>query len=136
VTIIPYDIDRNPTGIGSGFFINRKGHLITNHHVLKGAYGADVKTSDGNIFPVELVIAENEHSDLVKVQVAIPETSVHWVSVTDSEPSIAERVLVVGSLLGLEQTVILRSGNYPQWVRFFSFPRLFLRDPAEVLWST
>ena len=38
VTIITYDKSNNVLILVSGFFVNNKGHLITNYHVLKGAY--------------------------------------------------------------------------------------------------
>lgn len=105
VTIVAYDVNRNVTNQGSGFFVDKKGHLITNYHVLDGAYAADVKTFDGVKHPIELVVAENKLSDLIKVRVKIPEGAVHWAVVTETEPSIGERVMVVGTPMGLEQTV-------------------------------
>ena len=105
VTIVAYDVNRNVTNQGSGFFVDKKGHLITNYHVLDGAYAADVKTFDGAKHPIEVVVAENKLSDLIKVRVKIPEGAVHWVVVTETEPSIGERVMVVGTPMGLEQTV-------------------------------
>jgi len=105
VTVITYDINGDAADLGSGFFIDGKGHLITNHHVLKGAYRAEVKTHDGGNYPIEQVIAENEEADIIKVRVTIPEKAVHWVDLTEEEPAIGERILVVGSPLGLAQTV-------------------------------
>jgi tetratricopeptide (TPR) repeat protein len=105
VTVVAYNVNREVSNLGSGFFIDKKGYLITNYHVLKDSYAADVKTYDGKKYPIELVVAENKSSDLIKVWVNIPESSVHWITVTETEPSIADRVVVVGSPLGLEQTV-------------------------------
>jgi tetratricopeptide (TPR) repeat protein len=105
VTIVAYDVNRNVTNLGSGFFVDNKGHLVTNYHVLNGAYAADVKTYDGMKHPIELVVAENKLADLIKVQVKMPEGPIHWVAVSEMEPSIGERVMVVGSPMGLEQTV-------------------------------
>jgi tetratricopeptide (TPR) repeat protein len=105
VTVVAYDVNRKISNLGSGFFINNNGYLITNYHVLKGSYAADVKTYDGKAYPIELVVAESIPSDLVKVWVKIPESSIHSIPVTGTEPSIAARVVLVGSPLGLEQTV-------------------------------
>ena len=44
VTIITYDLENKPLSIGSGFFVDRQGHLVTNYHVLKGAYAAVIRT--------------------------------------------------------------------------------------------
>jgi hypothetical protein len=43
--------------------------------------------------------------DLIKVLADISKSSVQWISVTRTLPSLAERVVVVGSPMGLEQTV-------------------------------
>jgi len=105
VTIITYDKSNKGLGQGSGFFINNKGHLITNYHVLKGAYRSEVKTYDGKRYRIKWVVAEDKAMDLIKVLVDIPAESVQWISVSRATPAIAERILVVGSPMGLEQTV-------------------------------
>jgi len=105
VLIQTFDKDKKPLGRGSGFFIDKKGHLITNCHVLKGAYSAEVKTFNGLMYPVKLVLSEKHEVDLIKVLVDIPEKATKFVQVTNIVPEVAERVLVVGSPLGLEQTV-------------------------------
>jgi Flp pilus assembly protein TadD len=105
VTVITYDISGKTSSLGSGFFVNNKGHLVTNYHVLKGSHDAAVKTHDGKMYRITSVISDNESADLAKVLVDIPMDSVHWIEVTDAIPSVAERVIVVGSPMGLEQTV-------------------------------
>jgi tetratricopeptide (TPR) repeat protein len=105
VTVVAYDVNQKVKNLGSGFFVDNKGNLITNRHVLDGAYSAEIKTYEGMRYPVEWVVAENIPSDLIKVQAKIPESSIHWITVTETEPSIADRVVVVGSPMGLDQTV-------------------------------
>ncbi len=105
VTVIVYDVDRKVTSIGSGFFVDEIGHLITNYHVLDGSYAADVRTSDGQIYPVKMVVADDKSADLVKVLVDIPRKKIIWIKVSQELPAIAEQIIVVGSPMGLEQTV-------------------------------
>ncbi len=106
VTISTYDMDNNSMGIGSGFIINEGGDIITNYHVLEGAFSAYVKTSDGLIYPVVNVVAENKALDLIKVRAEIPgDHPMNGVRISEEFPSIAEQIVVVGSPLGLEQTV-------------------------------
>ena len=104
-TVIAYDIERNIASVGTGFFVNAQGHLVTNFHVLQGRYAADVRTAAGRSYPVKAVIAENREADLVKLRVDIPPGEVAWIPLDDRVPEIAERVVVVGSPMGLEQTV-------------------------------
>jgi tetratricopeptide (TPR) repeat protein len=105
VKITTYDAEKKRMGMGSGFFVDKDGGLITNYHVLDGAYAADVKTYDGREYQIQRVLAYNKTADLIKVKITIPENSVHWVEVTSDVPEIAERILVIGSPLGLDQTV-------------------------------
>ena len=105
VTVVVYDIDKNIANIGTGFFVDRTGHLITNHHVLVGKYNAEVRTFDGKIYPIKHVIAANQAADLIKVLVDIPPNEIWWINVSRKLPSIAEQIVVVGSPMGLEQTV-------------------------------
>jgi len=104
-TVITYDKNKNPLGQGSGFFIDANGHLITNYHVLAGASHAEVRTYDGKRYLIKSVIGENKKMDLIKVLVDIPRSSVQWIEATRILPSVAERVVVIGSPMGLEQTV-------------------------------
>jgi hypothetical protein len=105
VTVITYDRDNKPSSIGSGFFVDKTGHIITNYHVLEDAYSAEVRTYKGKKFPIMFVVAENKAADLVKVLVDIPGGSPNWLKFVKSLPSIGERIFVIGSPMGLEQTV-------------------------------
>jgi len=105
VTIVAYDMAKKVLGQGTGFFVDKKGLVITNYHVLKGAYSAEVKIYNGMTYPITLILGDNETVDLVKVLVDIPIQPPHWLTVTRKLPDVAERILVVGSPMGLEQTV-------------------------------
>ncbi len=105
VTIVMYDLNQQVSSIGSGFFVDPAGHLITNYHVLEGQYAAEVRTADGKSYPIQTVVAENKRADLIKVQVDIAENRVGWLKISDALPGIAEQVVVVGSPMGLAQTV-------------------------------
>lgn len=104
-TVVAYDVDSNVANIGTGFFVNNNGHLITNYHVLVGKFGAEIKTADGSTYPIKSVVAENQATDLIKVLVDIPPEKVHWIEVSEEMPPVAQRVMVVGSPMGLEQSV-------------------------------
>ena len=104
-TIVAYDMNQNVANIGTGFFINKYGHLITNHHVLVGRFGAEIRTADGNSYRIRTIVAENEDTDLIKVSVDIPPDKVRWLQISEEVPPVAEKVVVVGSPMGLEQSV-------------------------------
>ncbi len=104
-TVAAFNVDGEMASIGSGFFIDRDGTLVTNHHVLEDAYRAEIKTADGNRYPISTVLARSQLLDLIKVRVDIPSSLVTPVDLSSAEPAIAERVVVIGSPMGLDQTV-------------------------------
>jgi tetratricopeptide (TPR) repeat protein len=105
VTVLTYDIHRRASGFGSGFFVDRQGHVVTNYHVVEGAYDAQVRLHDGTLLPVEAVAAEDPEADLVRLTVRVPLEGSAWLPVAGDPPKIAEPVVVVGSPMGLEKTV-------------------------------
>lgn len=105
VMVIAHDVNGEVTSIGSGFFITASGVLVTNYHVLDGAYHASIRTRDGDTYPVAGVLAKNRLVDLIKVRVEVPPGRVHPIQTSAQVPAVADRVVVVGSPMGLEQTV-------------------------------
>lgn len=105
VTVAAYDMDGDLSAIGSGFFIDRNGTLVTSYHVLNGAYKAEIKTVDGGRYPIGAVIAGNQPVDLITVRVAIPMELAAPVILAEDEPGVADRMAVIGSPMGLAQTI-------------------------------
>ncbi len=105
IVVLTYDREGKLLGQGSGFFINENGEAITNRHVLEGAVRAEVKTIDGLIYPVTKIIAEDQDGDILKIEVIIPKNQLHFLEISPSLPEVGEQILVIGSPLGLEQTV-------------------------------
>jgi len=105
VVLFTYDREGKSVGQGSGFFLTKEGDVITNYHVLKGAGRAEVRMSDGNIYPVERVIAEDEAGDLIRVSTSVPQNLVRPLPIRGSFPEVGERIVVMGTPLGLEKTV-------------------------------
>lgn len=105
---------RAPSGIGSGFFINADGYLITNFHVIEGETQISVEVYHQKSGQLERrsykqvrIVAMNKFRDLALLRVedagegrfaAVP------LGETDSL-AVGERVFAVGSPLGLERTV-------------------------------
>lgn len=105
VVILTYDKEGKTLSQGTGFFINEKGGVVTNRHVLEGASHAEVKTPEGKVYPVKKVIAEEIEGDLIQISVEILRNVVRPLLISASLPEVGERVVVIGSPLGLEQTV-------------------------------
>ncbi|MBC7768849.1 MAG: Do family serine endopeptidase [Phycisphaerales bacterium] len=57
-----------PTSLGSGFFIDQSGVIVTNHHVIEGAEEITVRTSDGRDVQADLV-GSDEATDIAVLRV-------------------------------------------------------------------
>jgi tetratricopeptide (TPR) repeat protein len=105
VLVLTFDGNGHRLMQGSGFFIDDKGDVVTNLHVLAGASKALVKTSEGKIHAVRQVVAEDRGADLVKLSIERPPHPASPIKVNDALPSVGEEILVIGNPMGLEQTV-------------------------------
>lgn len=106
--ITTFDHSGNVRKQGSGFFIGRVGiteHVITNRHVLEGAYKAEVRTADGKTGTVYNIVSEDIEGDLVRISVLMPRGEMNYLQLRQELPEVGEKILVIGSPLGLEQTV-------------------------------
>jgi tetratricopeptide (TPR) repeat protein len=105
VAIVTYSKEGKLLGQGSGFFISKGGDLVSNHHVLQGASSAEIKTSDGKVYKIKNILAEDRVGDLIRLSVDIPEEAVHPLSLRAMLPEVGEKVFVIGTPFGLEKTV-------------------------------
>ena len=90
---------------GTAFFVGKEGDVVTSRHVLVGAARAQVKAPDGKSYPVRAVVAEDRARDLVRLALDIPPEEAKPLPLAQALPEPGETVVVIGSPLGLEQTV-------------------------------
>ncbi len=104
---------KTAAGLGSGFFINKKGYLITNFHVIAGEKHISVTQflQEGKILrrivhkEVEIIATAPFH-DLVLLRLEDFDTEITPVVFAPEEDlSIGETVFAIGNPLGLERTV-------------------------------
>ncbi len=95
----------NKKGLGTGFFINAQGHIVTNYHVIFGAERATVKTQDGRRYPVKRVVAEHKEADLVLISADIPPREIVPLEISSKLPEVGEKIYAIGHPMGLEKTV-------------------------------
>jgi tetratricopeptide (TPR) repeat protein len=105
VVVFTYDNAGKPLGQGSGFIISKEGDVITNRHVIKGATRAEIKTIEGNKYIVNYVLAEDKEGDLIRLSTNIPINTIRPLPLSNSIPAEGERIIVIGSPLGFEQTI-------------------------------
>ena len=105
---------RTPGGLGSGFFLNEEGYLITNFHVIEGETQISVEVYhqlDGQLdrksYKQVRIVAMNKFQDLALLKVDDKDAP-KFAYVPLAEPdtlSVGEGVFAIGSPLGLERTV-------------------------------
>jgi tetratricopeptide (TPR) repeat protein len=105
IVVLTFNKEGRSLGQATGFFVTEDGDVVTNYHVLKGASRAEVRTSDGHVYRVKKVVAEDEEGDLIRVSTDIPKEAVHPLSLHPSFPEVGERIAVIGTPMGLEKTV-------------------------------
>jgi tetratricopeptide (TPR) repeat protein len=105
VAVRIYDRGGEVVGQGTGFFVSKTGDVITNYHVLQNADYADVKTNEGNVYPVRKILAEDREGDLIRISVDTFGDAAPPASIAKTVPEVGEHVVVFGSPLGLEKTV-------------------------------
>jgi hypothetical protein len=104
VSIITYDKDKEPLSSGTGFFINKQGNMITNHHVLEDAYSAEVKTYDGHTYKILKIVAVNKKADIIMATVNVP-GKVDYLKLSTALPLVGSKVFVIGNPKGFDHTV-------------------------------
>lgn len=106
-------IVKTATGLGSGFFINKGGDLVTNFHVIQGEKHIAVTRfiQDGNILrrvvykDVDIVATAPFH-DLAVLRIKEFDTDITPILFSPAENlKIGEPVFAIGNPLGLERTV-------------------------------
>ena len=89
---------------GSGFFIESD-RIVTNRHVIEGAYRAEVHSSTGAVYPVRGVLAVDAEGDIALLKIDVPANQVRPLPLDKTSPQEGESVVVIGNPLGLEGSV-------------------------------
>ncbi len=105
---------RTPSALGSGFFINPDGFLITNFHVIEGETQISVEVyeqKDGQLerktYKQVRIVALNKFEDMALLKIEDRDAPKFKAVTLGSSDALAvgERVFAIGSPLGLERTV-------------------------------
>src|SRR5438445_6910020 len=104
VAIETFDARGEKLTRGSGFFID-KDRVVTNRHVIDGAFRAEVHLSSGNSFQVKNVLAVDAEGDVALLKVDAPANLVRPLSLDRTSPQEGESIVVIGNPFGLEGSV-------------------------------
>jgi len=105
---------RTPGGLGSGFFINDDGFLMTNFHVIEGETQISIEVyhqQNGQLerktYKQVRIVAMNKYADLALLRIEDKDApKFKFIQVGSADAlAVGERVFAIGSPLGLERTV-------------------------------
>ena len=126
-------------GSGSGFVIDKEGHIVTNNHVVESADQVRVTFSDGTVAMADIV-ARDEDSDLAVLKVDSEPTNLIPLEFGDSNSlHVGQRVIAIGNPwdLGGTMTVGVVSalgrtlpGRITADASYYSIPDLIQTDAA------
>ncbi|MBI3962964.1 MAG: trypsin-like peptidase domain-containing protein, partial [Deinococcus sp.] len=97
-------------GLGSGFFFDEQGHILTNNHVVAGFDGGPVdriiiQLDDGREFPARIV-GRDPDNDLAVLQADVPADAYVPAPLGDSgNLLVGQKVVAIGNPFGLSSTV-------------------------------
>lgn len=99
------DVTTIPQGTGSGFVWDKKGTIITNFHVVKGAQDVQVTLSDGSVWKAHPIGLEPD-KDLAVIAIDAPAEQLIPIPVGHSETlKVGQKVLAIGNPFGLDHTL-------------------------------
>jgi S1-C subfamily serine protease len=91
-------------GVGSGFIVDPKGIIVTNYHVIEGAFPALVKLINGDIYDDIAIIDTDARRDIAVLK--IKGYNLPTIKFGDSSKvKVGEQIIVIGNPQGLENTV-------------------------------
>lgn len=102
VEIITYDAQEQPYSRGTGFFIDNKGTVVTNYHVIEDSMSATIQMNDGDIYNVTQVLGYDNILDLALLKTDI--SGNEYLEISGEAVATGETVYTLGSSLGLTGT--------------------------------
>jgi S1-C subfamily serine protease len=96
--------DAGPAG-GSGFVVDKEGHIITNQHVVEGAEEISVRFADGVRRGAE-VVGQDPSTDVALIKVEAPREALKPLTLGDSNSvGVGEPVIAIGNPLNVGMSV-------------------------------
>jgi len=123
-----------PQGEGSGFVWDRRGHIVTNDHVVSGADQLQVVFPDGTTLDAQLVGAD-PNSDIAVIKVDPQLATLAPVEVGDmTQVQVGDMAIAIGNPFGLEGTmtrgIVSALGRSIPSQTAFSIPQAIQTDAA------
>ena len=91
--------------LGSGFVIDKEGHVVTNYHVIEGATEIEVSFSNQETVSAR-VVGRDPSTDLALLEVDVDAQALTPLTLADSDDvEVGDPVVAIGNPFGLERTI-------------------------------
>jgi S1-C subfamily serine protease len=112
--------------LGSGFVLDRAGHIVTNYHVIEAASDIKVGFSNRDTMKAKLV-GSDPSTDLAVLRVQAPANALTPLPLGDSDRvEVGDQVVAIGNPFGLDRTVTF--GIISAIQRFITAPNQYTID--------
>ena len=92
-------------GAGSGLVLDKQGHIVTNHHVIRDSQRIEVTLANGSSYRAE-VVGQDPPNDIAVIKIQAPPQELVPIPLGDStQLLVGQKVLAVGNPFGLERTL-------------------------------
>ncbi|MDX1688455.1 MAG: trypsin-like peptidase domain-containing protein [Candidatus Promineifilaceae bacterium] len=92
-------------GTGSGFVLDKEGHIVTNYHVIENAESIEVLLSDETQTPAT-VVGVDPPNDLALLKIDVPPEQLFPVELGNSQDlRVGQRAIAIGNPFGLDRTL-------------------------------
>lgn len=101
-----FDVYQIPQGSGTGFVWDKKGHIVTNMHVIQNADRFTVRTLDQKVYPAK-VVGGDPHKDLAVLKIEAPGETLIPVDLAPKEIPllVGQKTIAIGNPFGLDHTL-------------------------------
>jgi S1-C subfamily serine protease len=102
---LPFPQTQRERALGSGFVIDKAGHIVTNYHVIAGARSVDVSFSNNESLPARIV-GSDPSTDIAVLKVDAHSRALTPLPLGNSDAvRVGDAVVAIGNPFGLERTV-------------------------------
>jgi S1-C subfamily serine protease len=100
------DVEEVPRGSGSGVVWDKKGHIVTNFHVVAGASSITVTLADGTVWRVKEIAGVYPDMDVAVIRIDAPAEKLHPIRTgRSSELLVGMQAIAIGNPFGFDQTM-------------------------------
>ncbi len=101
----PFGATQTQRALGSGFVIDKAGHIVTNYHVVRGANSIQVSFSNNERFKAK-VVGTDPSTDVAVLKVDVKSRALKSLPLGNSDTvRVGDQVIAIGNPFGLDRSV-------------------------------